>query len=78
MDVYRPPHKEYISSTHIGRGGAANVFRPSHEEVAKAKKENAKSETSGSGSESGDEENDGEDGKGLAEKGKQWLFGNKD
>jgi len=73
QDVEAPPRKEnLLSSTHIGRGGAANVFKPSSEEIAKAREEDAQQEFGVRVSE--EKEGNGEYDKGLAEKGKQWLL----
>ncbi|KAG9235097.1 hypothetical protein BJ875DRAFT_282776 [Amylocarpus encephaloides] len=69
QDVIGVTRRESGSQTHVGRGGAANIFKPSAEEISKAKKD-AKWE-----SPIGDDDN--EKSKGLAEKGKEWLFGKK-
>ncbi|TVY43171.1 hypothetical protein LOCC1_G003192, partial [Lachnellula occidentalis] len=45
LNVHIHPRRESTSSTHVGRGGAANVFSPSAEEIAKAKNDNAKWES---------------------------------
>jgi len=59
QDVVATPRRGSFSKTHIGRGGAANVFKPSHEEIARSRREEAEHEKAVD--------------KGLAEKGKQWL-----
>jgi hypothetical protein len=61
------PRRESSSSTHVGRGGAANVFRPSQVEIEAAKRDNTKWESAV----------DDEKVKGLADKGKEWLLGKK-
>jgi hypothetical protein len=66
---YRHPRRESTSSTHVGRGGAANVFKPSQAEVDAAKRDNAKWESAVVDDDKGL--------KGLADKGKEWLFGRK-
>jgi hypothetical protein len=82
QDVVANPRRESTNSTHVGRGGAANVFRPSVEEVTKAKEDNARWESAvGDGSfddegrEITAERKRGE--KGFADRGKEWLFGKK-
>jgi len=70
QDVVAHPRRESTSSAHVGRGGAANVFKPSQAEVEAAKKDNAKWE--GAVVDDGDNKT-----KGLADKGKEWLFGRK-
>jgi hypothetical protein len=59
----------------VGRGGAANVFKPSAEEIEKAKRDNAKWESA-----VGDDDSLKQGAtkpKGLADKGKEWLMGRK-
>jgi hypothetical protein len=68
----RNPRRESESKTHVGRGGVANVFTPSQDEIAAAKRGNEKWESA-----IGDEPRDTRD-RGLAEKGKEWLFGSKE
>jgi hypothetical protein len=73
----RAPRRESTSSTHVGRGGAANVFKPTAEEIEKAKKDNTKWESAVA-----DDDNvKGAEGhkkpRGLADQGKEWLFGRK-
>jgi hypothetical protein len=85
QDVVATPRRESGNNTHVGRGGAANVFRPSAEDVARAKADNAKWESAVGDGEG--ESVDGErvretrgrkeDEKGLAERGREWLFGKK-
>ena len=53
---------ESAANTHVGRGGAANVFRPSKDESAIADEKDLKADKP----------------KGLADKGKEFLFGKKD
>lgn len=75
QDVVGAPRRESTSSTHVGRGGAANVFKPSTEEIEKAKRDNAKWESA-----VGDDESlkrGQPQPKGLADKGKDWLLGRK-
>jgi len=67
QDVVGLPRRESSSSTHVGRGGAANVFRPSQVEIEAAKRDNTKWESAV----------DDEKVKGLADKGKEWLLGKK-
>jgi len=55
----------------VGRGGVANVFTLSQDEIAAAKRDNERWE-----SPIGDEPRGTRD-KGLAEKGKEWLFASK-
>lgn len=57
-----------MSSTHIGRGGEGNVVTRASEEVARAKRENAKSHPVAT-----NEVNKGNEG-GFAEKAKRWLL----
>ena len=71
----RQPRRESTSNPHVGRGGAANIFKPSAEEIEQAKRDSARSESA-----VGDDENlkRGEKKlKGLADKGKDWLLGRK-
>jgi len=80
QDVVGTPRRPSTSSTHVGRGGAANVFRPSAEEIAKAKNDNAKWESAvgddaSVNSEKLEERKKRE--KGLADRGKDWLLGKK-
>jgi len=75
QDVVGTPRRESTSSTHVGRGGAANVFKPSAEEIEKAKRDNAKWESA-----VGDDDSLKQGvpkPKGLADKGKDWLLGRK-
>ncbi|RDL40087.1 uncharacterized protein BP5553_00066 [Venustampulla echinocandica] len=74
QDVVGHPRRESNSSAHVGRGGAANVFRPSPEEIAQATRENTRWE-----SPVADDEHRKSKAaeKGLADKGKEWLFGKK-
>jgi hypothetical protein len=76
QDVVATPRRESTNSTHVGRGGAANVFRPSAAEIEAAKKDNAKWESAISDDKSisgsvGEKQRT----QGLADKGKEWLNG---
>ncbi|TVY88100.1 hypothetical protein LAWI1_G005888 [Lachnellula willkommii] len=73
QDVVGHPRRESTSETHVGRGGAANVFKPSPEEIAKAKTGNAKWE----GAVEDEKEAKAPAPKGLADRGKEWLMGKK-
>lgn len=42
---HRHPRRESASNTHVGRGGAANIFKPSAAELEGAKKDGAKWES---------------------------------
>lgn len=70
QDVVGNPRRESTNTTHVGRGGAANIFRPSADEIAAAKNENGKWE-------SAIDDEPASKSKGLADKGKEWLFGKK-
>jgi hypothetical protein len=66
QDVVAHPRTETGNDTHVGRGGAANVFRPSSEERGRTVE--------------GEKKADGEKGTvtremGFADKGKEWLSG---
>lgn len=73
QDVVGVPRRESGSSTHVGRGGAANIFRPSQAEIDAAKSDNAKWENAIDS----DSITKGNAPKGLADKGKDWLLGKK-
>lgn len=81
QDVEAAPRRESHSNTHIGRGGAANVFRPSPEEVVKMKADSRKWESAVGDERSVDKEREEERERerkaemGIAERGKEWLFG---
>lgn len=83
QDVVGAPRRESTNSTHVGRGGAANVFHPTAEEVARAREDNARWESAVGDGDSVDSERREETARrkqgerGLAEKGKEWLFGHK-
>jgi len=77
QDVVATPRRESTNSTHVGRGGAANVFRPSAEEIAKAKEDNAKWENVIGDDASVNSEKLVRPQRGLADKGKDWLFNRK-
>lgn len=66
----RHPRRESASSAHVGRGGAANIFKPSAEELAAAKRDSKLWE-----SVMADDEPQGSQSKGWADKGKGWLLG---
>jgi len=70
QDVVGHPRRESTNSTHVGRGGAANVFRPSQDDIEAAKRENRVWE-SAIADEKGEEKVD----KGLADRGKEFLSG---
>jgi len=63
------PRRESESDTHVGRGGAANVFRPSEEEILTARRDNAAWESVISGETTRNRRE-----MGFADKGKEWLF----
>jgi hypothetical protein len=64
------PRRESTSSAHVGRGGAANVFKPTEAEIAAAKRDNGKWDQAVA-----DDEYTKLPEKGLADKGKDWLKG---
>jgi hypothetical protein len=68
QDVGGHPRRESTHSTHVGRGGAANVFRPSQAEVEAARRENRVFEEAVA-----DEKAEGWAVKGLADRGKEFL-----
>lgn len=76
---HRHPRTSSSGQQHIGRGGAANVFKPSKEDLDNAKKDAGKWESA-----IGGEEKDGKDAaakdhgsKNILDKGKEFLFGKK-
>ncbi|TGO62234.1 hypothetical protein BCON_0021g00470 [Botryotinia convoluta] len=75
QDVVGNPRRESSSSSHVGRGGAANVFKPSEAEIVAARKDtkwgNAVSDEDELDYSKPD--NKIEPQKGLADKGKAWL-----
>lgn len=76
----RHPRRESTSSTHVGRGGAANIFKPSAEEMAKAKSGNGSAKWEGESAvddEKGERDGKAQAPKGLADRGKEWLMGKK-
>jgi len=73
QDVIANPRRESTNSAHVGRGGAANIFRPSQAEIEAAKKDNAKWESVISDDKSDTSRTPAP--RGLAEKGKEWLGG---
>jgi len=78
QDVAAAPRRISQNQSHVGRGGAANIFKPSAEELAQAKEENSKWESAVQDEvEHGVKTGDREKSKGLADKGKEWLFGKK-
>ncbi|KAG9245981.1 hypothetical protein BJ878DRAFT_321021 [Calycina marina] len=73
QDVIAAPRRPSNNDVHVGRGGAANVFRPSTEDL-KAAEGNGDSAISDDVSVT-DKKKD--ESRGLADKGKEWLFGRK-
>jgi len=73
QDVTGQPRRESTSNTHVGRGGAANVFKPSAEDVEKAKQDNAKWEDA-IGDDGSVKSGEKKQPRGFADKGKDWLF----
>jgi len=88
--IHSMPRRESGNNTHVGRGGAANVFKPSAADLETAKKDNAKWESAvgddrsedgreglvpGATAGKGGVKSDGEKSKGLADRGKEWLMG---
>jgi hypothetical protein len=72
------PRRISENKSHIGRGGSANIYNPTPEELETAKKDNAKWESAiqdevMEGQKNGDRERS----KGLADRGREWLFGKK-
>lgn len=67
QDVVGHPRRESTNSTHVGRGGAANVFKPTEKEIEVAKRDNARWESA--------VVDDGKAEKGLADRGKEFLSG---
>lgn len=61
QDVTAPARRE-SATTHVGRGGAANIFKPSPEELAAMKQQQWESAV------------DEKEGKGFADKGKEWIL----
>jgi len=76
QDVVAHPRRESNNSTHVGRGGAANVFRPSAEDRARAEEE-AIDDRSVNSERAGETRELRRGEKGLADKGKEFLFGKK-
>lgn len=70
QDVVGHPRRESMNSTHVGRGGAANVFKPSQAEIEAAKRDNRAWESAVA-----DEKEGGKAEKGLADRGKEFLSG---
>ena len=70
MRLCSAPRRESTSSAHVGRGGAANVFKPTEAEIAAAKRDNGKWDQA-----IADDEHTKLPEKGLADKGKDWLKG---
>lgn len=80
QDVVANPRRESGNSTHVGRGGAANVFHPStlsSEEKDKAGWENAIDDASIHSEKVGETQAARKKERGLADKGKDFLFGKK-
>ncbi|KAF7913194.1 hypothetical protein EAE99_010816 [Botrytis elliptica] len=75
QDVVGNPRRESSSSSHVGRGGAANIFKPSEAEIVAARKD-TKWDNAISDEDELDyskQDNKLEPQKGLADKGKAWL-----
>jgi hypothetical protein len=68
QDVVAHPRTETGNDTHVGRGGAANVFRPSGEEGGKTPEGEGERRPEAAKRNSSRE-------LGFAEKGKEWLSG---
>jgi len=64
------PRRESTNKQHVGRGGGGNVFRPSKEEIEKAKREGGESAIAD------DEHNSAQKKGGLLDKAKE-IFGGK-
>jgi hypothetical protein len=67
LTAHSHPRRESTNSTHVGRGGAANVFKPSEKEIEVAKRDNSKWESA--------VVDDGKPEKGLADRGKEFFSG---
>jgi len=74
QDVVGAPRRESTHAEHVGRGGAANVFVPSAEEIAGAKRGNAKWESAISDDGASSLKTERKKPIGLADKGKEFLF----
>ncbi len=71
VETSHPRPESSSHDVHVGRGGAANVFKPTPEEIEKARRENEQYESAIAAERGAFRE------KGLADKGKEWLFGHK-
>jgi hypothetical protein len=72
------PRRISENKSHIGRGGSANIYNPTPEELETAKKDNAKWESAVADEVmEGEKKGERERTKGLAERGREWLFGKK-
>jgi len=71
QDVVGHPRRESTSDVHVGRGGVANVFKPSQAEIEAAKAKNNEDPFSDNHPFTKEEKHP----KGLADKGKAWLMG---
>ncbi|KAH8815462.1 hypothetical protein F5884DRAFT_871777 [Xylogone sp. PMI_703] len=71
QDVTPPTRRESASSTHVGRGGAANVFKHSAEEIAAMKQQY---QWESAITESQEASGQGASHKGFADRGKEWLL----
>ncbi|KAL3417961.1 hypothetical protein PVAG01_10971 [Phlyctema vagabunda] len=71
QDVVGHPRRESGGTQHVGRGGAANIFKPSKEDLERSRKEDSAVLIDD------DERPQGQGQKGFAEKGKDWLLGKK-
>ncbi|KAI9053219.1 hypothetical protein LZ554_002186 [Drepanopeziza brunnea f. sp. 'monogermtubi'] len=90
QDVVGQPRRESGNTTHVGRGGAANVFKPSPAELEKMRKDGGNWETAvgddrnedggevlvgSAGFKREDTRSDADRSKGLADRGKEWIMG---
>jgi len=77
QDVEAPPRHEFLGDAHFGRGGAANVIKPTEEEVAQSKKDEALLEEKLAKEKEKEKEQHvkADAYKGWADKGKDLLFG---
>ena len=73
QDVVAHPRTETGNDTHVGRGGAANIFRPSGDEAGRQAEADAAEKRRVLG-EKGEKATTPRE-FGLADKGKEWLSG---
>lgn len=73
QDVVAHPRTETGNDTHVGRGGAANVFRPSGDEASRQAEVDAAEKRRALGEKAEKVTTPRE--VGLADKGKEWLSG---